>query len=443
MERTWFAAICALALVASCGNAGGTSSSGAGPLDASALATAPASAAAPPASAEAGAPQVELGAEAGAADTSARPAGKCPEPTNPDRVVAFDWSKELGVDAPLAARLRGVSGTAVEAQLLAAQVDAELRTACGAMAAELGVKGSFASAPVACQAAVDALKAARAKLDKKDKVALHAHPAICPEAIDDVKECAKRCSGQEQAPDATCAGATAGRCPGTCDGPCELRTPGVCEGTCLGQCESGFTGTCDGTCKGKCDGIEVKPTGECKGKCEGACDAVGKGECKGRCAGGCQLHASACAGTCAGRCSVAVQAPQCLGSVKLAATSTECGSYCELRAVHRAACGAAQVDVRVDGPKDAPAGVYAGAIERHLPAVLKVEQQLKGRVELLNRAKGAVASGLKAITASGGAAMPTLSSCLFGYDKVTVEGVTSLLQASRSASEVVAAARAK
>jgi hypothetical protein len=441
MERTWLAATFTLAFLASCGNAGGTSGGTAGPVDASldAGAAASASVAAPPLVGEAGAPEVVPSAP----DTSARAGGKCPEPTNPERVVAFDWSKELGVDAPLAARLRGVSGTAVEARLLAAQIDTELRTACAALAAELGVKGSFASAPVACQAAVDALKTARAALAKPAKVTLHAHPAVCPEAIDDMKECAKRCSGQDQIPDATCAGATAGRCPGTCDGACELRAPGVCDGTCLGQCESGFTGTCDGTCKGKCDGIEVKPTGECKGKCEGACDAVGKGECKGRCAGGCQLHAGACAAECAGRCSGAVQAPQCLGTVKLAATSVECGSYCELRAVHRAACGAAQVGVRVDGPMDPGAVVYRGAIERHLPAVLKVEQQLKGRVESLNRAKAAVASGLKAITAGGGPAMPMLSSCLFGYDKVTVEGVTSLLQDSRSASEVVAAARAR
>jgi hypothetical protein len=437
MERTWFAATCALSLVASCGTHA-DSTSDAGPLDAAPVVTASASAAPSP-SPEAGAPDVD----ASAPEPPAPPAGKCPEPSNPDRVVAFDWSKQLGVDAPLAARLRGVSGTAVETRLLATQIDGELRLACSAIAAELGVKGSFAAAPVACQAAVDALKAARAKLAKAAKVAVHVHPALCGEAIDDMKECAKRCTGQDQAPEATCAGSTVGRCPGTCDGACEVRVPGTCEGTCLGNCDAAFTGTCDGTCKGKCDGIEVKPTGECKGKCEGACDAVGKGECKGRCAGGCQLHAAACAGVCAGRCSVPVQAPQCLGSVKLAGISAECGSYCELRAVHRSACGAAQVDVRVDGPADPAAVVYAGAVERHLPAVLKVEQQLKGRADTFNRGKAAVVDGLKAITAAGGPAMPTLSSCLFGYDKATVEGVTSLLQSARSASDVVAAARAK
>ncbi len=187
----------------------------------------------------------------------------------------------------------------------------------------------------------------------------------------------------------------------------------------------------------------MKPTGECKGKCEGACNAVGKGECKGRCSGGCQLHAAACAGVCAGKCSVPVQAAQCLGSVKLAATSVECGSYCEVRAVHRTPCGAAVVDVRVDGPKDPAAVVYAGAIERHLPALLKVEQQLKGRAEVLARAKAAVVDGLAAITKGGDPAVPTLASCLFGYDKVAIEGVDSLVQNARSVSEVVLVARAK
>jgi hypothetical protein len=311
------------------------------------------------------------------------------------------------------------------------------------MAAELGNKGVFASAPVACQAAVDAIKSARAKLGTAAKIAVHLHPAVCPEAIDDIRECARRCSGADQAPDATCAGATVGKCPGTCDGPCEMRAPGPCEGTCLGQCESAFDGTCEGTCKGKCDGKELKPAGECKGRCEGACDAVAKGECKGRCAGGCRLRAAACAGVCTGKCSVAVTEPRCLGSVKLAAASAECSSYCELRAVHRMACAAAQVDVLVSGTRDASAVTYAGAIERHLPAVLKIEQQLKGRLDALNKAKTAVAEGLKAITRDGGAALPALSSCVFSYDKATVEGVASLLEDYRSVTDLAAAAKAK
>jgi hypothetical protein len=81
----------------------------------------------------------------------------------------------------LASSLRGVSGTAVEARSLAVQVEAELRSACAGIAAELGSKGSFVSAPVACQSAIDALKSTRAKLGAAARIAVHAHRAICPE----------------------------------------------------------------------------------------------------------------------------------------------------------------------------------------------------------------------------------------------------------------------
>lgn len=440
---------CGLLLAAACDHREGNSAPDAAPpgaASAPAVDAAPACAAGTHADPSGACVADEAGAPAAtAAETAAPapPAGKCPDVAGPDRVVAFDWSKELGVGAPLAARLRGTSGSAVEARLLAAQVEAELRAACAAMAAELGNKGAFASAPVACQAAVDALKATRAKLGAGAKIAVHTHAAICPEAIDDERRCAQKCAGEDKLPDATCAGATAGRCPGACTGACEIRAPGACDGVCLGACENGFSGTCAGTCKGKCDGKDVKPGGECKGKCEGSCDAVGKGECKGRCAGGCQLRGSTCAGLCTGSCSVPVQDPKCLGAVKLAGTSSECAAYCELRAVHRAACGAAKVDVRVTGTKDAAATAYAGAVERHLPAVLKVVEQLKGRGEALNRAKAAVSEGVKGITASGDAALPALAPCLSGYDKAAANGVASLFEALRAANDVASAARVK
>ncbi|MFT3772531.1 MAG: hypothetical protein QM820_44625 [Minicystis sp.] len=374
---------------------------------------------------------------------SARPAGKCPDVTNPDRVVAFDWSKEIGVDAELAARLRGASGSAVETRLLSAQIASELRAACAGMAAELGNKGAFASTQAACQAAVDALKTTRSKLGPGAKIAVHVHPPICPEAMEDERQCAQKCSGEDKLPEATCAGGTAGRCPGACTGPCEMRLPGPCDGACLGACEGGFTGTCDGTCKGKCDGKELKPSGECKGKCEGSCDAVGKGECKGKCSGGCQLRGSTCAALCAGSCSVPMQDPKCLGPVKLTGTSAACAAYCEVRALHRGVCSTTPVDVRVTGTKDPAATAYAGAIERHLPAVLKVVQKLKGRNEALSRTKVAVADSVKAITAGGASALPALAPCLSGYDKAAAEGVTSLFEDLRAATDVATAARAK
>lgn len=437
--RRALVAVSGLVLLVGCNPQQGSSSSAASGSVAPSTSAAPRPSSAPP---DADAPEVSPPPSTSVSAAHA-PAG-CPAATSPDRVVAFDWGKELGVDAPFAARLRGVSGAAVEAQLLAVQVESELRPACAAIASELGGKGVYASAPVACQAAVDALRAARAKLAPPAKVSVNVHPAVCPQAIAAVKECAKRCNGDEQAPEVTCAGATVGRCPGTCDGACEMRPPGPCDGACLGRCDGVFSGACAGTCKGQCNGAEMKQPGECKGTCEGSCDAVVKGPCKGRCAGACQLHASACVGVCAGKCSVALEEPRCSGVLKIAGTGPECSAYCETRALHRVACGAAQVDVHVEGAKDAKAkAAYEGAIERYLPTVLKIEAELKDHVAGLTKAKAVVADGLKAITESGSPALPALSPCLFGYNKASVEGTDSVLASYRAASETAAVARAK
>lgn len=393
--------------------------------------------------AEAGAPEVSPGGTASAAASAAKPPPRCPEASNPDKVAAFDW-KELGADAPLSLQLRGTSGTAIEVRLLANQIESELRTECAAMATELGGKGPFVSSQTACQAALDGLHTARAKLGAGTKVAIRVHPAVCPESVEMVQACAKRCNGDESAPAATCSGATAGKCPGACDGGCEMRPASTCDGTCLGQCESGFVGTCAGTCKGKCDGKALAAPGECKGKCDGACDSVGKGECKGKCVGGCQLKASACNGICTGKCSVPVEDARCMGTVKLAATGPACAAYCDMQSIHRMTCGAAQVDARASGAKDsAAAATYVSAVEKHLPAILNIEQKLKGRMDSVNKTKGVVADGLKAINESGSPALPSLAACLSSYDKATSEGVASLLAASRSASQVASTAQGK
>jgi hypothetical protein len=389
-------------------------------------------------------PSASAASAASAASSAARPPPTCPEATSPDKVASFTWVKELGLEGPLGVQVRGTSGTAVEVRLLAMQMESELRTACAAMATELGGQGPFASSQTACQAALDALRTTRAKLGPATKIAVRVHPAVCPESVDTVRDCAKRCNGDDATPEATCSGVTVGKCPGACDGPCEIRPPSTCDGTCLGRCESAFVGTCAGTCKGKCDGKAMAQAGECKGKCEGACDSVGKGECKGRCVGGCQLRASACNGVCTGKCSVPIEDPRCLGTVKLAGTGPECAAYCDMQSVHRMACGPALVDARASGAKDgAAAAAYVSAVEKHLPAILKVEQQLKGHMESVTKSKSVVAGGLKAINESGNPAVPGLAACLSSYDKATSEGAASLLSSSRSAAQVATAAQGK
>jgi hypothetical protein len=187
----------------------------------------------------------------------------------------------------------------------------------------------------------------------------------------------------------------------------------------------------------------MKQPGPCKGTCEGSCDAIVKGPCKGACRGGCQLKAAACVGLCTGKCSVAVEDPKCLGPVSVRG-SPECSASCELRGVRQATCAAAQVDVRVDGVKDKKQkAAYEGAIEHNLPIILKVEAQVRDHMATIGRTKGAVTAGLKAITDSQSPALPTLSPCLFGYDKAAVEGADGLLASHRAATDAIAAAKAR
>jgi hypothetical protein len=445
--------------VGACGNPAGTSTAGdGGPATASSVGVVVAPTCPPGLSADplgacvvsapsASLPDVTPGPTASAsaaASASARPPPGCPDVTEPDRVAAFEWVKSLGVDAPLGVHLRGTSGTAVELRLLANQIETQLRTACAAMASELGSKGPFVSSQTACQAAIDGLHTTRSKLGPATKIAVHVHPPLCAESVEAARECGKRCSGDDAAPEATCPGQTVGKCPGACDGACEMRPPSTCDGTCLGQCESAFTGTCAGSCKGKCDGKAMAQPGECKGKCEGSCDSVAKGECKGKCFGGCQLHASACNGVCAGKCSVKVEEPRCVGTVKLAGASPECAAYCDMQSIHRMACGPAQVDARASGAKDsAAAAAYVSAVEKHLPAILTLSQQLKGHTESIGRSKGIVADGLKAIHESGSPALPGLAACLSSFDKATSESTASLLASARSAAQVATTAEGK
>src|SRR5262249_46000359 len=158
---------------------GGTTASGSGTATSSAApvtTSPPAASPAPPA--EAGAPEATTAQPAASSSSAAAapPPGKWPEATNPDRVVALDRGQGLGGGAVPGARLRGVGGTAAETRLLATQVENELRVVCSGLARDLGNQGTFASSPVACQAALDALKDVRTKLWPAAKIVVRVHP---------------------------------------------------------------------------------------------------------------------------------------------------------------------------------------------------------------------------------------------------------------------------
>jgi len=296
---------------------------------------------------------------------------------------------------------------------------------------------------VTCQAAVDALRAARAKLGPAAKITLNIHAPACPAPFDAMTECAQVCGGGDK-PEVKCEGGpVTGRCVDTCDGECDLKTAAKCDGSCQGRCDAGFTGTCTGTCKGKCNGAALK-AGTCAGKCEGTCEGFGKGTCKGTCQGGCEGKTVGCPGLCVGKCSSALQQQQCNGTPKVASLGGECAAYCVTRDVRKSVCTPAIVNITVAGAKDAAASAqYEQVIERNLPAILRVGQKLKGRMETLAKNQTTVSDGLKAITAGGSSALTTLNPCLFGIEKTMSGGVTTLNDDFRAAQLVQTIAESK
>lgn len=377
-----------------------------------------------------------------APSASAGPAPRCPDPANADRTLAFDWQKELAVDAPLAAKLRALAATAAETKALSVEIENELRAVCIRLATPLGAKGPFAAADVSCQAAADALRSARERLGAGAKVVVNVHPPICPEANADMEECSKTCSANEPSDPPKCIGTAVGRCPATCDGVCEPRGTSHCDAVCAGKCIGGFTGKCAGTCKGRCDGKDPQKDGSCAGKCEGSCEGTGTGECKGACDGGCQGKALSCpTGVCVGKCAAPVSDLACTGTLQPAKVGAECAAACTTRAVRKASCTQSSVAITVSGAKDAQAGAtYETAIEVALPGLLRIERRLRGRTEAIAKNQKLVGDGLKDATRHGLA--PSPSGCLIAVEKAVTEGVATLDADYRALSLVVGLAQA-
>jgi hypothetical protein len=395
----------------------------------------------PDAPAPAGSPS---GASTAAPVASAGPAPpRCLEVGNPERTLVFDWQREARLDAATASKVRGLTGTAAEVKGLANELEVELRNACSRLAMELGIKGPFPTSDAACQGALDGIRATREKLGPGARVTVRTHAPVCLQSTVLAADCVKRCESREV--EVKCAaGPSGGRCAGLCDGACEGRAPGKCGGVCEGACETGFTGTCSGICKGTCNGKDMKAGGECSGKCEGACEGTAKGECKGTCRGGCRLKGAVCDGQCLGTCAAPPRDLFCTGDLATPKLDPACAAYCSSRALRRAACTGGVAGVLVTGAKDFNVATqYTNALERHLPALLRVEEHLKGRKDDFDRARAAVDGGLAALTKAASPSTTPLMTCLNGYGHAASEATTSLAATTRTATRVVQAAQGK
>jgi hypothetical protein len=376
--------------------------------------------------------------------------GNCPDMANVDAVANFDWQKEFKLDAQAAGKLKGGLTAAINLKQLSAEIDGDLKSACGGLAKDLGASGDFADGKAACDAAIKAMGDARAKMGAKANASLAMVPPHCSASMDAYADCAGKCDANVQGGKAEVKcekGELSGTCDAKCEGKCELSAAATCEGTCEGSCDAKFSGKCEGTCAGKCDGKDSK--GSCAGKCDGSCDAGAKGDCKGKCGGQCQLKGSAkCDGQCTGKCSVEMKAPKCTGEVTPPKVSAECKASCDAKVSGKLECTPAKVVVKIDGAADAKvAGDYKGAIEKNLPAILKIAIGMKDRVASITGSVEGVVDGAQGTVKAASSGSPVvgaaLTACVAAPFKGAMDAAASIKANVNVSVDVKASAEAK
>lgn len=381
-------------------------------------------------------------------------AADCPDMASADAVANFDWKQNFKLDAKVEGQLKAGLGAAIELKGLAAQIDGELKVACGNIAKDLGAKGDYKSGDEACKAALKVMGEVKAKMGANAKLALDIKPPKCSASMNAMAECSGKCDASVSGGKAEVkceGGEISGSCDAKCEGSCNLEAGAACSGTCEGACEASFSGTCGGKCDGKCDG-KATPAGgqaDCKGKCEGKCDAGAKGECKGSCKGSCEMKAGGeCKGTCSGKCSVEMKEPKCSGEVKPPKVSAECNAKCDAQVSGKMECTPARIALKIDGAADAQAAAtYKAAIEKNLPAVLKIAIGMKDKIGKLTANVKTVVEGVKGTvsgaTGGGPAIAAQLTACVAAPFTGALDAAASLqanvdvsvnVQASASAS---------
>lgn len=376
--------------------------------------------------------------------------GGCPaDISDADAVM----NAKFGLDAQLEGKVKAALAAGANLQALAGQVEADVTLACGNLAKDLGAtdiepkeKGPGKKAEAACNAAVAALGALKAKA----KVELRAEvvPPKCSASMDAMAECSGHCDASVSGGKAEVkceGGEISGKCEGQCSGSCTVEAGAQCEGSCggscSGDCQGDITGKCDGTCEGKCDGKNSTAacSGTCDGKCKGKAEATCHGTCKGSCSASCEMKAQAdCKGTCSGKCSVAIKEPKCSGKVEPPKVSAECKANCDAKVSAKLECTPAQVKVTLTGGADAQAAAkLKAAIEKNLPAILKVTIGMKGRIEEALANVKATIEGVQATVKGGGAAALKVAGCFAGSIQAQAQASVQInvsVKASASAS---------
>ncbi len=376
--------------------------------------------------------------------------GDCPD--SPEAAMRASFGLKGEAEGKVKAAL--AAGAALQG--LAAEVEADVATACGNLAKDLGASddeieaeddGPGKKAEAACQAAVKALGSLKAKASGSLQVKVV--PPKCSASMNAMADCAAECDANIEPGSAKVkceGGELSGKCSGKCSGSCTVEAGAACEGscsaTCEGSCEGKFSGECEGKCNGTCNGASTSG-GSCDGTCDGTCEGSASGSCagtcKGECSAQCEIKGKAdCSGTCSGGCSVELEAPKCSGEVKPPKMSAECEASCDAQVSGKVECVPAQVRVTIAGAADAAAATkLKGALKANLPALLKVTLGLKGKLEAaVGNVKTALA-GAKSVVSGGGEGALKAGACIAASLKAQADAAVSInvsVKASASAS---------
>jgi hypothetical protein len=361
----------------------------------------------------------------------------------------------FGLEGELEGKVKAALAAGANLQKISADLEAEVATACGTLAKDLGAddaalqpkeEGPGKKAEAACAAAAKLVGDFKAKA--KGNLKVDVKPPVCSTSMNVVAECAGKCDAKVKPGEAKVeceGGKISGECSGKCEGECTVQAGAKCEGTCSGECNgecsAEISGKCDGDCQGKCDGKDSKGkcAGTCDGKCKGTANASCSGTCKGSCSASCTATAKGkCEGECSGKCDVEMKAPKCSGNVKPPEMSAECKANCDAEANAKLECRPASVAVKIDGAADAQAAAKLKAVlAKDLPAILKVTMGMKGKVEGVVGNVKASLEGVQAAVQGGGDAALKVGACFAGSLKAQADAAVSIdvsVKASASAS---------
>src|SRR3974390_2226440 len=163
--------------------------------------------------------------------------GSCPD-MKIEAIESFDFAANFKLNAQVAAKVKAGVGAALELKALADKIDADLVTACGGLAKDLGDTGTYTKRQDACKAAMKVMGDVKAKMGASASISLDASPPHCGLDVGVYGDCAASCDATVKGPsaDIQCdGGKMQGSCSAPCSGDCQMSAAAACSGDCSGS----------------------------------------------------------------------------------------------------------------------------------------------------------------------------------------------------------------